>query len=198
MGTARVVIGMKGIAIAALALLSAGGFAAVSRSDYLSAKKKFQSIDKQTVKPGTRVALTPAELNAYVQTELPAVAPKGIRNPEVTLQGDNTATGKALIDFVKLRSAGGKSSSWLFRKLFSGEHEVAVTTQIRSGGGQATVFLKRVEVSGIPIDGAALDFLVNNYLIPNYPKAKIGKPFALHKRVDRIEVTPSAAYVVTR
>jgi hypothetical protein len=189
---------MRGIAIAALALVSAGGFAAVSRSDYLSAKKKFQAIDKNTVKPGTRVTLTSPELNAYVQTELPNVAPKGIRNPQVQLQGDNTATGKALIDFVKLRSTGGKSSGWLFRQLFSGEREIAVTTQIESGGGKATVHLKRVEVSGIPIEGAALDFLVNNYLVPNYPNAKIGKPFALHKRVDRIEVTPSAAHVVTR
>ena len=55
-------------------------------------------------------------------------------------------------------------------------------------GGKATVDLKRVEVSGIPIEGAALDFLVENYLIPNYPDAKIGRPFALHKRVDRIGV----------
>lgn len=185
-------------AATAVAVLAVGGYAAVSRTDYLSAKKKFQAIDKQSVKPGTRVEITSQELNAYVQAELPAVAPKGIRSPQVQLQGDNTATGTALIDFVKMRSAGGKQSSWLFRKLFSGEREVAVTTQIRSGGGQATVYLKKVEVSGIPIEGAALDFLVENYLMPNYPKAKIGRPFALHKRVDRIEVTPSAAYVVTR
>ena len=33
-----------------------------------------------------------------------------------------------------------------------------------------------------------LDFLIENYLKPNYPNARIGQPFALHKHVDRIEV----------
>ena len=191
-------MGMRAVAAISVALFAAAGVASVSRTDYLSAKKKFQAIDKQAMKPGSRVAITGTELNAYVQAELPTVAPKGIRSPRVELEGDNTATGRALIDFVKLRSAGGKSPGWLFRKLFEGEREVAVTTQISSGGGKATVHLKRVEVSGIPIEGAALDFLVKNYLMPNYPNAKIGRPFALHKRVDRIEVTPAAAYVVTR
>jgi hypothetical protein len=189
---------MRAVVAISVVLFAAAGSPGASRSDYLSAKKKFQAIDKQTMKPGSRVAITAPELNAYVQAELPNVAPKGVRSPQVQLEGNNTATGRAMIDFVKLRSAGGKSSGWLFRKLFSGEREVAVTTQIASGGGKATVHLKKVEVSGIPIEGAALDFLVENYLLPNYPNAKIGRPFALHKRVDRIEVTPTAAYIVTR
>ncbi|HYP09148.1 MAG TPA: hypothetical protein VER03_23175 [Bryobacteraceae bacterium] len=189
---------MRAVAALSLAVFAAAGLGAVSRTDYLNAKKKFQAIDKHAVKPGSRVAITASELNAYVQAELPTVAPKGVRSPQVELEGDNTATGRAMIDFVKLRSAGGKQPGWLFRKLFSGEKEVAVTTRITSGGGRATVDLKKVEVAGIPIEGAALDFLVKNYLLPNYPNAKIGRPFALHKRVDRIEVTPAAAYVVTR
>jgi len=188
---------MKPLAVI-FALLSIGGFAGVSRTDYLSAKRKFQAIDKQPPKPGTRVSLTAAELNAYVQTELPTVAPPGIRNPEVELQGDNIATGRAIIDFLKLRSAQGKSTSWMIRKLLEGEREVAVTTSVRSGGGQATVDLQKVEISGIAIQGAALDFIISNYLIPNYPDAKIGRPFALHKHVDRIEVKPGVAYIITR
>src|SRR5689334_6883385 len=114
---------MRAIAAISVALFAAAGLAGVSRTDYLNAKKKFQAIDKQAMKPGSRVAITASELNAYVQTELPTVAPKGIRSPQVQLDGDNTATGRAMIDFVKLRSAGGKSSSWLFRKLFEGERE---------------------------------------------------------------------------
>jgi hypothetical protein len=84
------------------------------------------------------------------------------------------------------------------RKLLEGEREVVVTTRISSGAGKATVNLQRVEISGVPIEGAALDFILTNYLIPNYPEAKIGRPFALHKRVDRIEVEPGVAYVFTR
>jgi hypothetical protein len=183
---------------ATLALVSIAGFAAVSDNDYLSAKKKFQAIDKQAVKSGSKVAFTSTELNAYVQTELPKIAPRGIRDPKVELLGDNKASGKAMIDFLKLRSAQGKSTSWLLSKLLQGEREVSVTTRITSGAGKATVNVQRVEVSGIPIEGAALDFLITNYLMPNYPEAKIGRPFQLHKRVERIEVSPGVAYVFTR
>src|SRR4051812_37538031 len=92
-------------ALAAIAMvLSFAGFAGVSQTDYLSAKRKFQTIDKQPPKPGTRITLTSSEINAYVQTELPKVAPPGIREPRIELLSGNTATGRALIDFLKLRS----------------------------------------------------------------------------------------------
>jgi hypothetical protein len=181
-----------------VAFLSLAGFAGVSQKDYLSAKRKFQAIDKHPPKPGSRVTITSAEINAYLQAELPKVAPPGIREPKVEMLDNNTATGRATIDFLKLRSAQGKSTSWMMRKLFEGEREVAVTARIQSGNGQGTVDLERVEVSGITIEGAALDFLIDNYLKPNYPDAKIGRPFALHKHVDRIEVARGVAYVITR
>ena len=188
---------MRSLALA-MAFVSVAGLVGASRTDYLNVKRKFQTIDKQRPKPGSRVTFTSAELNSYVEAELPVVAPRGIRDPHVELLGDNVAMGRALIDFVKLRSAQGKDTSWMMRKLLEGEREVAVTTRVRSGGGQATVDLQKVEISGIPIQGAALDFIINNYLIPNYPDAKIGRPFALHKHVDRIEVARGVAYVITR
>jgi hypothetical protein len=169
-----------------------------SRTEYLNVQRKFQQIEKQQVKRGSRVPITAQELNAYVQTELPKVAPDGIRRPTVELLGNNRAAGKALIDFVKLRSAQGKPPGFLLRTLLEGEHEVRVTTSVRSSGGTATVNLEKVEVAGLPISGGALDFLIQNYLMPNYPDAKIGKPFELKYGMERIEVTPGTAYVVMR
>jgi hypothetical protein len=169
-----------------------------SRSEYVQAQQKFRAIDQQQVKAGTKVPLTAAELNAYVAAELPKVAPPGVSRPSVKLIGNNTAQGTAHIDFVKLRTAQGKEPGWLLRTLLDGEHEVDVTASIRSGGGTAVVDLQRVSVGGIPIEGSALDFLIRNYLIPHYPEAKIGQPFEIHEHVDRIEVRPGMAYVVTR
>lgn len=177
-------------------VLVTAGTASVT-SDYTSIKRKFKQIEQQKLAPGTRIPLTPAELNAYVQKELPEVAPPGIRDPVVVLNGNNAATGTALIDFLKLRSAEGKPPGFILRTLLAGEHELSVTTSVKSSDGMATVNLERVEIEGIPISGAALDFLVRNYLIPNYPEAKIGKPFKLKWRIDRIEVTPKLAWVVT-
>ena len=169
-----------------------------SRAEYLNVQRKFQQIEKKQVRPGQRVPISAQELNAYVEAELPKVAPPGVRQPVVNLLGNNRASGAALIDFVKLRSAQGKPPSWLIRKLLEGEHEVEVTARVRSAGGKATVDVERVEVAGLPISGGALDFLIQNYLVPNYPEAKIGKPFELKYGMDRIEVTPGTAYVIMK
>src|SRR5690242_4802883 len=104
---------MRSFAVAVLLLPVA--FAVGTRSDYLSIRQKFQSIEKQRVAPGTRVALPSRELNAYVQTELPKVAPQGIRNPTVELQANNVAIGRALINFVKFQNANGTPPNWIVR-----------------------------------------------------------------------------------
>jgi hypothetical protein len=167
-----------------------------SRTDYLNVKRKFEAIEKYQTRPGTRVPLPASELNAYVQTELPGVAPQGVRDPKVELQGNNIATGRALINFLKIQSARGATPNWFMKKLLDGEHEVAVTAKVSSGGGRATVYLQRVEISGVPVEGAALDFVIQNYLLPNYPNVKINQPFDLKYRMDRLEVSPGIAYVV--
>ena len=122
--------------------------------------------------------LSERELNAWVANELMQFAPQGVRDPRLEV-GHGSASGSALIDFVKVRQAQGKPPGWLASKLLSGERPVRVTTRIRSGAGQATVDVERVEISGIAVEGRMLDFLIENYLAPNYPEAKIGKPFEL-------------------
>src|SRR5438128_138790 len=82
----------------ALAILACSALVA-SRTDYLNAKRKFESIEQFQTKPGSRVPLPSSELNAYVQVELPAVAPQGVRDPKVELRGNNIAVGRAFINF---------------------------------------------------------------------------------------------------
>lgn len=163
--------------------------------EHLSAKRKFQSIQSETLRPGTRVVITGSELNAWILGEFSQIAPAGVRQPQVEL-GSGTATGTALIDFVRIRQAQGKPPSWMVAKLLGGERPVRVITKIRSQAGTATVDVVRVEVSGIPVEGAILDFLIRNYLLPNYPEAKVGQPFDLGYRMERIEVQPSQAFVI--
>src|SRR5579863_1436212 len=94
--------------------------------DYLSAKRKFDLIESEKLRPGSRVILTSHELNAYVAAEVTEYAPQGVRNPHVQLS-DGSATGTALIDFLKLRQAEGKSPGWVMSKLLAGERPVLVT-----------------------------------------------------------------------
>jgi hypothetical protein len=186
--------GLRTTAVSCVVVLALGA----AKTEPLPIERKFQQIEKGQVKSGSKIPFTTAELNQYVKVELPKVAPPGIRRPDVQLLGNNRASGRALIDFVKLRTSQGKPPNWLLRTLLEGEHEVSVTTRVQSGNGSATVHLERVEVSGIPVSGAALDWIVQNYLIPHYPTAKIGRPFDLKYGLDRIEVNPGVAYAVLR
>jgi hypothetical protein len=177
-------------------LLIGVGAAVATTTDYLSAQRKFEQIGNGKVKPGSQVVIANRELNAWVQKEIPEVAPDGLRNPEVRL-GLGRASGTALIDFLKLRrAAGSPEPGWILRKLLSGEHEVTVTTRVDSGAGKATVNVEEVEISGIPVSGAALDYLIQNYLLPRYPDTKIGKPFELGHKIDRLDIRPEAVRVI--
>jgi hypothetical protein len=112
--------------------------------------------------------------------------------------GNGEASASALIDFLKVRDASGIRTNFLVAKLIQGEKLVMARASIQSAHGHATVHLLRVEVGGLAVTGAALDFLVENFFRPFYPEAKIDEPFDLAGNVDRIEVTPAEARVYIR
>ena len=180
--------------IAGLALLTVALLRSAS-SDYQTVAHKISLIEHDRVKPGSRVVLTPAELNAYARQEVAEAAPEGVRNPRLKL-GPGTATASALIDFGKLRRAEGKPPGRIMAYLLDGERPVTITARIRSSGGTATVDVQQVEISGVTIEGRMLDFLIHSYVMQAYPDAKIGAPFALGHRIERLDVQPSAVGVV--
>ncbi|HUJ20131.1 MAG TPA: hypothetical protein VLX58_01360 [Bryobacteraceae bacterium] len=180
-----------------LAILAVPLLVYSSRSDYASVQHKFDLIEQDRLKPGSRVTFTPRELNAYVEAELPKVAPEGVREPKLEL-GSGTATGSALIDFVKLRSAQGKPPGWLMRQVLEGERPVTVFARIQSANGRATVSVERVDISGITIEGRMLDYLIRNYLLPYYPDAKVDEPFEMSHRIDRLDIQPTRVDVILK
>lgn len=163
--------------------------------DSQSAQRKFDLIESEKLRPGSRVILSSRELNAYVATEAAQYAPQAVRNPQLQL-GEGSATGTALIDFLKLRQAEGKSPGWVMSKLLAGERPVRVMVRIQSGSGSARVDVERVEVAGVAIEGKTLDFLIENFLIPQFPDAQVARPFKLGHRMDHLEVKPDAVTVV--
>jgi hypothetical protein len=172
-------------------LFVAASLAGAPYNDYASAKQKLDSIDAERLRPGARVTLTYPELNAWVAKE----APTGVRNPQLRASSRDLATGAAFIDFGKLERSAGRNPGWLMSKFLDGERPVTVTARIRSSAGRATVDIQRVEISGFAIDGSTLDFLIQNFLIPMYPDAVIGKPFELGHRIERLDVSPAAVAV---
>jgi len=177
------------VALGAAELLLAGS------TDYEAAIHKVSLIEHDRLKPGSRVELTLAELNAYARQEVAEVAPDGVRNARLEL-GPGTATATALIDFGKLRRAEGKPPGRLLAYLLDGERPVTITARIRSSGGTATVDVERVEISDVTIEGRLLDFVIHNYVMQAYPNAKVGEPFELGHRIERLDVQPAAVGIL--
>jgi len=156
--------------------------------------RKLDIIQSGKARPGAIFVFTSAELNAWVRVKAPMVVPEGLREPRLEL-GNGRATGYALVDFLKLQHGAGIETNWLISKLIQGEKHVMATASIQAANGRATVHLVRVEIGGLAVSGATLDFLIDTFFRPLYPDAKIDEPFELSDRVDRIVVTPAEARV---
>lgn len=155
---------------------------------------KLDLIESGRVKPGAVITFSSAELNAWVRVKAPSVVPQGFRNPRLEL-GNGTATGYALVDFLKIGQAAGIEANWFVAKLIEGEKRVTATATIQSAEGRATVHLVQVDVGGVAVSGAALDFMIRTFFQPLYPNAKIDEPFDLADGIDHIDVTPGEARV---
>jgi len=175
----------------AVPFLLLGALASVS-GDYISAKQKFDLIESERLKPGSRLDLSAGELTAYADVE----APPGVRNPRIQLVSPEVATGTALIDFGKLERAQGYQPGWLMSKLLDGERPVSVTARIQSAAGRARVDVQRVEIAGLEMDGRTLDFLIRNFLLALYPDAAVGRPFDLGHRIEKLDVQPKGVGVI--
>jgi hypothetical protein len=163
----------------------------------ISVSKKLDLIESGKAKPGSVYRFSSAELNAWVRMKAPTIVSDGFRQPRLVL-GDGEANASALIDFLKVRDASGIQTNFLVAKLIQGEKLVTARASIRSAHGKATVHVLRVEIGGLAVTGAPLDFLVQNFFLPFYPNAKIDEPFELAGNVDRIEITPAEARVYIR
>lgn len=160
-------------------------------TDLATCRQKFSLIESGRLRPGARVDLSARELNAYALAE----APEGVRDPLLVVSSPGVVTGRAMIDFGKVRRAQGYHPGWLMSKLLDGERPVSVTARIRSDAGHATVDVERVEISGILIDGSTLDFVIRNFLLVLYPNAAVGRPFELGHNIRKLDVEPRAVSV---
>jgi hypothetical protein len=179
-------------------LLALGIAAAILAADPLSERcwTKLKRIDSGEVKRGSVIIFTSAELNAWGRGHVPQMF-EGIRDPRLQLE-TGAATGTALVDFLKMRKGQGTETNALLGKLIEGERPLKVSVRLESGQGRATVYLTSVELSGITLSGAVLDFLVKDVFLPLFPAAKINQPFELRDNIDRIDIRPDGVRVTIR
>jgi hypothetical protein len=162
---------------------------------YESAARKFALVEEDRAPAGARVWLSIKELNAYAAVEALQTVPKGLRNPRLEL-GQGSAIARASVDLLKVQEIKGAPPNPLLAWFLSGERPLEIRARIQSGQGRATVYLDEMRLSGVSARGVALDFLVENFLLPFYPTAAIGRPFALKHSVERLEITPAGVTAV--
>jgi hypothetical protein len=156
-----------------------------------SAARKRLTMVEEDAAPAGWVNFSLKEVNALAAETVAREFPVGITNTNVEL-GNNTAIGSARIDFAKVREAStGEAPGALGRLLLGGEKDVSVEATFRSAEGMCTIDPQRVVVSGLEIRGRVLDWLIENYLLPLYPTAKIGTPFELGLHIEHVEITPA-------
>ena len=160
------------------------------------AQKKLDRIESGRVLPGSVIVFTPAEMNAWARGRVPQMY-QGIRDPSVQL-GDGIASGSAFVDFLKMRQGEGLATNSLIAKLIEGERPLKVSIQLESAHGRATARLTRLEISGIAVTGAPLDFLVNEFFLHLFPDAKVNTPFELRDNIERIELRPDGVHVTMK
>ena len=160
------------------------------------ASKKLDRIESGRALPGSVIVFTPAELNAWARERVPQMY-QGIRDPDIQL-GAGTASGSAFVDFLKMRQGEGRATNSRIAKLIEGERPLKASIQLESAHGRATARLTRLEISGIAVTGAPLDFLVNEFFLHLFPDAKVNTPFELHDNIERIELRPDGVRVTMK
>jgi hypothetical protein len=163
---------------------------------FARAENKLDLIESGHAHPGSVIVFTPAEMNSWARGRVPQMY-QGIRDPSVQL-GDGTATGFAFVDFLKMRQGEGLATNSLVAKLIAGERPLKVSIQLESSHGRATARLTRLEISGVSVTGAPLDFLVNEFFLHLFPDAKVNQPFELHNNIERIELRPDGVRVTIK
>src|ERR1700690_1383145 len=75
------------------------------------AEAKLDMLESNKAKPASVITFTLQEINSWARYKIPEIVPQGIRNQRVTL-GTGSGTAYALMDFLKMRHAEGKTKGW--------------------------------------------------------------------------------------
>ena len=165
--------------------------------NHLQCKRKIAAIVEGRAAPGSRVVFTKPELDAFLNEEVIQVIPGCVYGAYVNLD-HGRASGGANVNFVKLLAARGSTPGWLLTKMFEGWKPVRAWTRMESSGGRATVYLEKLELSGITVPAMMVDFIMRHFAQRYSPDMRLGQPFGLKHRIDRLELSPGGFAVVMR
>jgi hypothetical protein len=194
------------VAAAALTCVSlaAGVFAAadpVTRRDAARLQAKLDKITKNGVGKravAARTAISEAELNSYLRYELGDRIPVGVRDPWVSILGENRLSGRAVVDLSQVaqsKKSGAMLDPW---NLLGGSLPLEVDGVLRTKNGVGTFGVQSVSISGVPVPNWMLQEIVSYYSKSSTTPQGVSleKPFELPAGIREIQLDRGQAIVV--
>jgi hypothetical protein len=148
-----------------------------------SAERKLEHLEnngRQTQPDPSPTDFTEQEVNAYFASghvKLPA----GVQSV-IFQEQPQVVVGISRVDFDQVKA--GKNSYNPLLSVFSGVHDVVVTTHAYGARGEGVVHVDSVSVDGVEVPKFVLELFVEKYLKPRYPDIGMDSRFPLPARVD--------------
>ena len=182
-------------AIVLVGLAAALAAPVISPENSRSAQEKLDRIAEGKIRPGASVVLTEDEINSFLRYDYAADLPKGIEEPRVRLEPDRVL-GSATVDFLEWQSQTEASPGLLVSWLLRGKRPVEAVCRYTSANGYGRADVESVKISGVPISGSAVNFLIENLVTPRYPEAVVGRPVPLGFHLQQVRVEKGRVVVV--
>lgn len=199
--TARLVALCIFIGASGAAAVSAG-VDPVSRRDAARLQAKIDKINKNVAgrRPAAplRTAVTEVEVNSYLQYELGDKMPTGVKNPWVTILGENRVSGRATVDLAQVAKAHKSTGMMDPYNYLTGSVPIAADGTLKARNGVATFSLESASISGVPVPVWMLQEIVSSYSkSPESPQGiAIDKPFPLPAGIREIQLAPQQAIII--
>ena len=160
------------------------------------------SVRGASLKPGkasrpVRTQFTERELNVYLESGGKTLLPAGVRDPHITIAGDQRVIARATVDLDAVRKS--KERSWLdpFAYL-SGAVEVTTTGLLQTANGKGTFAIESATIGSLPVPKSLVQELVGFYSrTPETPGGmSLDKPFDLPANIREVQIQRGAATVI--
>jgi hypothetical protein len=148
---------------------------------YSSAETKLDKVARHQSGTAQTTQFSADELSAYVN-EGGVALPNGVENVKFS-STPRTIVAVTKVDFDKITA--GKSSMNPLMILFNGVHDVTVTADAQAAGGTANVNIQSVQIDGVNVPRAALEYFVSKYITPKYGEnVGMNNTFKLPANID--------------
>ena len=152
-----------------------------------SFERKLQHVESNGAKPQpdpSPTEFSEQEINAYFASGNVNL-PSGVQSV-VFQEQPGMVIGTSRVDFDQLKA--GKNSYNPLLSVFSGLHDVVVTTHSYGAKREGYVHVDSVSLDGVEVPRFVLELFVEKYLKPRYPAVGLDSRFALPARVDAATV----------